>query len=158
MHVDKFGSAFLWLSGTMLAIFAGAVVISVVGLGIHLPGPSGQIDPAQIDKDPGFGSPGVKELRTGVYEVYIVVQSFQFMPNRIQIPVGSQVTFYLTSRDVMHGFKVFDTNVNILVIPGQISEVEHTFNQPGTYQFYCHEYCGSLHHTMTGAVTVTGAK
>jgi cytochrome c oxidase subunit 2 len=158
MHVDKLESAFLWLSGTMLTIFAGAVVISVVGMGIQLPGSSGQIDPAQINKDPGFANPGVKELRKGVYEAYIVVQNYQFTPGQMQVPAGSIVTFYLTSRDVIHGFKVFDTNVNIVVIPGQISKVAHVFNQPGAYPFFCNEYCGSLHHTMTGTVTVTGAK
>lgn len=158
MHVDKFESAFLWLSGTMMAIFAGAVIISVVGFGIHLPGPSGEIAPADIDKDPGFANPGLKQLRPGVYEAYIVVQAWQFTPTALEVPVGSKVIFYLTSRDVIHGFKMFDTNINIMVIPGQISQVEHTFTKPGKYQWYCHEYCGSLHHTMTGTVTVTGAQ
>ena len=57
--------------------------------------------------------------------------------------------------DIIHGFKVFDTNINIMVIPGQISEVTHTFDEPGEFQFYCHEYCGSAHHTMTGVITIT---
>jgi cytochrome c oxidase subunit II len=142
----------------MLAIFAGAVVISVVGFGIHLPGPGGQIDPKDIDQDPGFSNPGLHQLRDGVFEAYFVVQNYQFTPTDIEVPAGSQVTFYLTSRDVIHGFQVFDTNINFMVIPGQISRVEHTFKQPGTFQFYCNEYCGSLHHTMTGTITVTGAQ
>jgi cytochrome c oxidase subunit II len=157
MHVDKFESAFMWLSGIMLAIFAGAIIISVVGFGIHVPGASGQIDPKDIDKDPGFSQPGLHQLRDGVYEAYFVVQAWQFTPTQIEVPVHSEVFFYLTSRDLIHGFKVFDTDINIMVIPGQISQVTHTFNTPGKYQFYCHEYCGSLHHTMTGVITVTGA-
>jgi cytochrome c oxidase subunit 2 len=155
MHVDKLESAFLWLSGAMLAIFAGAVVISVVGFGIHLPGPSGQISPAEIDKDPGFANPGIHKLRDGVYEAYIVVQAWQFTPTEMEVPVKSKVIFYLSSRDVIHGFKMFDADINIMVIPGQISQVEYTFKKAGKYQFYCHEYCGSLHHTMTGTITVT---
>lgn len=157
MHVDKFESAFLWLAGIMMAIFAGAVVISVVGFGIHVPGPSGQLAPQDIDKDPGFANPGMHKIRDGFYEAYIVVQTWQFTPAEMEVPVGSHVIFYLASRDLVHGFKMFDTNVNIMVIPGQISQTEHTFNTPGKYQFYCHEYCGALHHTMTGVVTVTGA-
>ena len=76
----------------------------------------------------------------------------------MEVPAGSHVIFYLTSGDVIHGFKVFDTNINIMVIPGQISQVERTFNTPGTYHFVCHEYCGAPHPTMTGVVTVTKAQ
>jgi cytochrome c oxidase subunit II len=158
MHIDKYEGAFLWLAGVMMALFAAAVTISVLGLGIHLPGPVDQIAPADIANDPGFSNPGLREIRPGVYEVYVVASAWQYNPAEIEVPVGSKVTFYLTSADVIHGFKVFDTNVNVMVIPGQISEVSHTFNKPGTYQFYCHEYCGQLHHTMTGTITVTGDK
>jgi len=158
MHMDKYENGFLWLSGIMLGAFAISVLISVAGLNIHLPGESGQIDPAAVDADPDFGNPGLRQIRPGVYEAYLTLGDWQYSPAKIEIPVGSQVTFYLTSKDVIHGFKVFDTNINVMVIPGQISQVQHTFNQPGTYQFYCHEYCGALHHTMTGQVVVTGAK
>jgi cytochrome c oxidase subunit 2 len=157
MHIDKLESAFLWFAGTMMAIFAGAVIISVVGFGIHLPGPAGEIDPSAIDTDPGFSNPGVRELREGFYEAYIVADDWKFSPAEIEVPVGAHVTFYLTSGDVIHGFKVFDTNLNITLIPGQISQVEHTFSKQGKYQFYCNEYCGPSHAKMTGVVTVTGA-
>ena len=89
MHIDKLEGAFLTLAGTMMALFAGAVIISVVGMGIHVPGPAGQIAPAEIDKDPGFADPGVKQLRPGVYEAYIVVQAWQFTPTEFSVPVGS---------------------------------------------------------------------
>lgn len=28
------------------------------------------------------------------------------------------------------------------------------FSEPGAYPFYCHEYYGALHHTMSGSVNV----
>src|SRR5574341_429434 len=154
LHVDQYEKAFLWLAGARMAAFGVAVLISVFGFGIHLPHEAGQIDPAEIDLDPGFGSPGLREIRPGVYEAYFVLRSWTFTPNDITVPVDSRVTFFLTSGDVIHGFKVFDTDINIMVIPGQISEVTYTFDEPGDYRFYCHEYCGAPHHTMTGLIHV----
>jgi cytochrome c oxidase subunit II len=29
-----------------------------------------------------------------------------------------------------------------------------TFSRPGEYLLLCHEYCGRLHHTMSGKVVV----
>lgn len=156
MHIDRFESTFLWLSTGMLVLFAGAVVISVFGLGIQLPTAVEQINPADVVDAPGFNTPGAREVFIGHYEAYIVVEAWQFTPSEITIPVGSEVTFFLASKDLIHGFKVFDTNVNIMVIPGQISEVSHTFNTPGDFEFYCHEYCGAAHHTMEGVVHVVG--
>jgi cytochrome c oxidase subunit 2 len=156
MHIDRYESTFLWLATGMLVIFAGAVVISVFGLGIQLPTAVEQIDPAKVVDTPGFNTPGAREVFAGHYEAYIVVETWQFTPSEITIPVGSEVTFFLASKDLIHGFKVFDTNVNIMVIPGQISEVSHTFSKPGDFEFYCHEYCGAAHHTMRGVVHVVG--
>lgn len=158
MHVDKFENAFLWLAGLMMAMFAGAIAISVGGLGIHLPGDSGQIDPAKIGEDRDFSNPGLREVRPGVYEAFMDVQMWAFFPVDMEVPAGSTVTFFLTSHDVTHGFMVQDTTINIMVIPGQISRVTYTFNRPGTYPFMCQEYCGQRHHLMTGTITVTENK
>ena len=108
----------------------------------------------------------VKEFPPGSLKVIVVggetsmpvAQAWQFAPTQIEVPAGSEVTFFITSKDIIHGFKVFDTNVNIMVIPGQISEVTHTFDEPGEFEFYCHEYCGSSHHIMSGVINVTGGE
>jgi len=157
MHVHRYEQAFMRIAFIVLVVFALAVAISALGLGVTLPGFVEQIDPQAVLDDPGFANPGVREVFPGRYVAYFVVEAWQFRPTSITVPAGAEVTFFLTSRDVIHGFKVFDTNVNIMVIPGQISEVTYTFDQPGTYQFYCHEYCGSGHHLMTGTITVVEA-
>ena len=154
MHLDRLEATFLWLSGIMLVVFAGAIIVSVFGLGVQLPTQVDQVAPTEVDTEPGFSDPGLREIYPGRYEAYFVAQAWQFTPNEITVPVGSEVTFFLTSKDVLHGFKVFDTNVNIMIIPGQVSEVTYTFDEPGVYRFYCHEYCGALHHTMTGVINV----
>lgn len=154
MHIDRFEAIFLRLGVVMLAVFAVAIVISVFGLGVQLPSEADQIDPRAVAEVPGFDNPGLREVYPGRYEVYIVAQAWQFTPNEITVPAGSKVTFFLTSKDVIHGFHVFDTTINVMIIPGQIAEVTYTFDEPGMYDFYCHEYCGSLHHTMLGRINV----
>jgi cytochrome c oxidase subunit 2 len=154
MHIDRFEAMFLWLAAGMLFLFAGAIVISVFGLGIQLPTISDQIAPDEIDTTAGFDRPGLREVYPARYEVFMVAQTWSFTPASIEVPVGSEVTFFVTSRDIIHGFKVFDTNINVMVVPGQVTEFTHTFNEAGDYQFYCHEYCGAGHHTMTGIIHV----
>ena len=71
------------------------------------------------------------------------------------MPAGSTVHFEMTSIDVLHGIHIWDTSINAMIIPGQITRVSQTFNQPGEYGVVCHEYCGIGHHQMFGRVVVT---
>ena len=102
-----------------------------------------------------FGEPGVKDLAPGWKEARILAQAWSFNPKEISVPVGTKVTFYVTTKDVQHGFDLTDSNINMMIIPGQISKLTTTFTKPGTYNWYCHEYCGVGHQTMYGTVTVT---
>jgi cytochrome c oxidase subunit II len=131
-----------------------AVVLTAFAVGIRVPGIAGRIDPQAIAQTAPFDEPGVRELAPDRYEVAMVASVFQFTPNEIRVPAGARVTFSLTSRDVIHGLKIEGTPVNVMVIPGQISEVSATFDEPGEYLFVCHEYCGAGHHVMYGKVIV----
>jgi len=72
----------------------------------------------------------------------------------VRVPAGRRIRFRVTSPDVLHGFQIVGTNVNVTVAPGYISEVETTFAKPGTYLIVCNEYCGLGHHLMQGSVIV----
>jgi cytochrome c oxidase subunit 2 len=164
MHIHRLEATFLWLAGTMMFLFAGAILISVFGLGVQLPGFVEQIDPAKVDEFPGFDQPvppgGAREVFPGHYEAYITAGAtttgWVFTPSEITVPAGSTVTFFIASKDITHGFKILDTDVNIMIIPGQLSQVSHTFDEPGEYPFFCQEYCGGGHQNMSGKVIVTG--
>ncbi|MBK8988976.1 MAG: cupredoxin domain-containing protein [Chloroflexi bacterium] len=81
-------------------------------------------------------------------------QTWSFVPREIRVPAGSTVTFYVTSKDVQHGFRINETNVNMQIVPGEVSKLTVTFDEPKEYDFVCHEYCGVGHHTMAGKVIV----
>jgi cytochrome c oxidase subunit 2 len=102
-----------------------------------------------------FSEPGLRELAPGKYEAYILSRTFLYQPREITVPVGSTVTFYVTSADVQHGFAVEGTNVNMQIVPGQVSKLTTRFDRPGEYNYICHEYCGAGHAAMYGKVIVT---
>lgn len=160
LHVDRYESIWIRMTLGMLVIFTIAVVVSSFAWGIQLPGVYQRIDPATLtDPSSPFANPGLRELAPGKYEAYMTAQVWSFSPAEVRVPVGSEVTFYVTARDVQHGFKIMETNVNMMVLPGQISTLKATFEEPGTFNLVCHEYCGSGgptigHHTMYAQIIV----
>ena len=155
MPVHLYERIFLWLTLATMGVFLGAIFVAALALGIQVPEPAGRIDPAALAEHELFDEPGVFELAPGQYRVVMIGQIWAFAPNTIEVPAGSTVTFLTTSRDVLHGLKILDTNINVMLIPGQMSEVTHTFEEPGEYLMVCHEYCGSGHQAMFGRVVVT---
>ena len=90
----------------------------------------------------------------GKYEAYVLAQTWQFLPREMTVPVGSEVTFYITSKDVQHGLKLQDTNLNVQIVPGQVSKMTITFDEPGRHDYICSEYCGAAHAAMFGTLIV----
>ena len=131
-----------------------ALVVFAFGAGVHLPGDHGRVEPTAVLTTPPFDQPGTVQVGPGQYEVRMVGGIWVFAPNEIRVPAGSTVTFVATSRDVLHGLFIPRTNVNVMLIPGQIARVTTRFDHPGEHPFFCHEYCGIAHHTMWGKVIV----
>ncbi len=158
MHIDRYERLFIYAAVVLLVVFMGALAVSSFAFGIRVPTAYEKVDPRTVATPPSpWGLPAderIRELSPGNYEVYLLGQMWQFTPNLITVPAGSRVTFYVTSKDVQHGFKITNTNINIMALPGEVGVLTATFDTPGTYNFVCHEYCGALHHTMYGQVVV----
>ncbi len=132
-----------------------AIIITAYGAGVHLPTDAGRVNPATLYTAPPFNKPGVYQVGPGRYEVRMIAGIWVFTPNVIRVPAGSTVEFVATSRDIVHGLLIHRANVNVMLVPGQVSRVTAHFDQPGEYPFMCHEYCGVAHHTMWGKVIVS---
>lgn len=154
MNAERMEKAFLILSGGLLGAFLLALLYATVGHDIQLPGDAGTIVPSEVRQTPPFDNPGLREIEPGRYEAVMLGIAWVFQPNEVRIPAGSEVTFILTSTDVIHGFNIEGTTVNGMLVPGQITRITHTFRTPGEHLIICHEYCGIQHHTMYGRVIV----
>jgi len=156
LHVEKYERIFLYLTVAVLVAAFAAVVATAVGSNIHLPDKSATILPEDIDATPPFDAPGLYQVGENEYQAVIIAQAFNFTPGEIRVPEGATVTFLLVSRDVIHGFMIPRTNVNAMIVPGQVTEVTYRFKDAGEHQIVCHEYCGIGHHDMYGKVVVEG--
>ena len=97
---------------------------------------------------------GVFEVGPNQYQAVIVAQAWSYTPAEITVPAGAEVEFVISTRDVIHGFMIPRTRVNIMLIPGRVSKVSHTFDEPGVHNIICHEFCGLGHSQMFGRVVV----
>lgn len=146
MIQDPFERTAIFGAGLLMVAFFVAIVVGAFGLGIRVP--------TCVTDVPPFDQGQVVEVAPGQYVVNVVAQMWRFDPNEIRIPAGSTVTFNLTSKDVQHGFKILNTNVNLMAVPGVVNRAQARFDQPGEYLIVCHEYCGLGHHAMSAKVIV----
>lgn len=154
MSPKQIEKVFLALSAAMLFVFLMALFYSAYGMGMHLPGREGEVDPATVRDTAPFDSPGLREVEDGRYEAVFIGRAWAFEPGEITIPVGAEVTFIAATTDVIHGFHVEGTRVNFMLIPGQIGRATHRFREPGEHLVICHEYCGAGHHLMHATIRV----
>lgn len=154
MHIEYYEKIFLWLTVAVMAVFLVAIGYSVVVHGIHLPTATAQVDPTTLDETAPFDAPGVTDLGNGRYEAVLISKMWQFQPGELRFPTGATVDFITSAPDVTHGFKVVGTNINVMVLPGEVSKVTYTFDEPGEYLIVCHEYCGLGHQAMFGKILV----
>jgi cytochrome c oxidase subunit II len=159
--MERYERVFLTISAVVLVTFLGALAFSVFAMGISMPGRAQMIACSTDQRlrrilrvTPPFNSLGVHQTGAGKFDVVVVAQTWSFTPDEIDLPAHAEVTFRATSSDVIHGFMIVGTNVNMMLIPGEVTTETYTFSRPGEYLLLCHEYCGRLHHTMSGRVVV----
>ncbi|MGA7571434.1 MAG: cytochrome c oxidase subunit II [Candidatus Aquilonibacter sp.] len=154
MRIHRYERWWMVFGVTMLVLFMATIFVAAFADNINPPTGSQTIDPAKVNTTPPFDHPGLHDLGNGRYEAYYVASVFMFTPPNLQVPVGANVTFYVTSSDVVHGFEIAQTDVNAMAIPGWVNSTSHTFRTRGTYLLVCNEYCGIGHQNMYGTIEV----
>jgi len=143
--MDKSEKRVLWITGATLALFIFSI--------LYARGKYNDI-PECLPYNKAYEEPKVVKLDEKTYQVYGVASMWQFQPSEIYIPKGSEVDFFLTSKDVVHGFNIAEKNVNMMAVYGNINKTTVKFDKPGIYYITCHEYCGVGHHNMQAQVIV----
>ncbi|NOX64022.1 MAG: cytochrome C oxidase subunit II [Chloroflexi bacterium] len=87
-------------------------------------------------------------------EIYMLARQWQWSPI-LKLKKGETYKLHLSSTDILHGFSLQPTNMNLMVMPGYDYVAEITPTQVGEYAIVCNEYCGIGHHLMVTKLIVT---
>jgi cytochrome c oxidase subunit 2 len=156
-EVAKWERRWIAFSGLMTLSFVILIAYSLATEGAHIAQSAARGSPETLLQQAMFTDPGVRVVGPNQLQVSIVGQAFVWVPETIRVPQGAEVEFYLTARDVIHGWQVENTNLNVEVIPGEVSRLRTTFDQVGTLRVTCNEYCGIGHQNMLGWIEVVPA-
>ncbi|WP_438315924.1 cytochrome B5 [Sporosarcina sp. FA9] len=165
MNLHKYEKIWLTLGSASLVLFLLIIGFAAFWKGTHPQSHIETIDPQNVEAHEAFKPEnlGLTEVKNGQYVVNMVASAFMYdfgkdadgkQVERIRVPKGSTVLYQITSKDVVHGFQVAGTNVNMMVEPGHISRYETVMKNVGEFTVVCNEYCGIGHHLMYGTVEV----
>jgi cytochrome c oxidase subunit II len=74
------------------------------------------------------------------------------------VPFDTPIVFDVTSRDVNHGFGIYDPQGRLIAqvqaMPDYVNHLPLRFEEKGRYLVRCLEYCGIAHAAMQGAFDV----
>ncbi len=165
MHLHKFEKVWLIFGTGSLLLFLLVIGVGAFYKGTHPSSHLETIDLKNIESHEAFqpDNLGVTQVKEDQYIVNFVASAFNYdfgvddngKPlKKIRIPKGSTVLFQATTKDVIHGYQVAGTNVNMMLEPGYISRYETVMDETGEFTIVCNEYCGLGHHQMFASVEV----
>ena len=96
-------------------------------------------------------------------DIYVVAKQWMFKfqhlggqreIDELHVPTGRAVKLTLASEDVVHDLFVPAFRMKADIVPGRYTTIWFRPTQPGTYRFFCTQYCGTKHSGMIGQVVV----
>lgn len=88
------------------------------------------------------------EQGSAVKEFTVQAIRFAFTPNIITVQEGDEVHIIIENLDATHGMKIPELGVN-----GDTS-VEFVATKAGEFEWFCNNFCGSGHSSMSGTLVV----
>lgn len=100
------------------------------------------------------------------YEVQVLGQKWKWLftyPNgvvdeNLHVPPDEPVRLVMTSQDVIHSFYVPEFRLKRDVVPGRYEKAWFRAPEPGSYQLFCAEFCGTSHSDMLAKVIVHASR
>lgn len=146
-------------AGVAVAVVVLLVVIAAVA-GIHqatMPQVQVEtIDPKTLHLGGEFveSNLGTAREADGSVTVRVLGQQYSFTPECIVVPAQTPITLRATSADVVHGLLIEGTTINLMLVPGYVSELPVRFDRPGDHLMPCQEFCSVGHEGMWARVRV----
>jgi len=118
-------------------------------------------DPHEQNIDPMAPKPKmerVQRIDDGTVDIFMTAIRSHFNPEHINLKQGDKVRWHITNTeravDATHGFAVPVYNITASLEPGEYVTIEFVADTPGTFPFYCSEFCSALHLEMMGYLMV----
>ncbi len=107
---------------------------------------------------PKKGMERVQRNEDGSVDIFMTAIRSHFNPEHIYLKQGDKVRWHITNIeravDATHGFAVPVYNITASLEPGESVTIEFVADTPGTFPFYCSEFCSALHLEMMGYLMV----
>lgn len=141
--MDKFELVFVIIVIAILTSFLSALIYAT-NFGYQPPTVCSIYPAVQAFKS------GIEEIQPGIYKVRVIAERFYFDPSIIVLKNPKKVIFEVLSRDVIHGFEIVGTNVNVMIMPYYTATFTWDVPQDlkGDFLIVCNEYCGEGHQIM----------
>src|SRR5690625_2812019 len=119
MNLHKYEKIWLLFGSSTLLIFLVVVGISAFYMGNNPPSCAVTLNPENVTEQEPFDEPGLKQIGDNEYQLTVVTSAFNFDVGTedkvVQIPKGAKVHVVSTTEDVVHGFEIAGTNVNMML-------------------------------------------
>jgi cytochrome c oxidase subunit 2 len=161
IHIDPLEKKWIILiAGFLIMSWAVQVYYAAVD-DINPPSNIEVIDSSRLHLEEGVGGGefmeknlGVKRDANGDLVVTMVAARYGFYPQHIEVPADTPVKFRMASFDVLHGVLIPFSNMNVMLVPGYVSEITTEFKKKGEFPLICNEYCGLGHAYMYGMINI----
>lgn len=86
----------------------------------------------------------------------MLAERWFYEPAHLRLDAGTTYRFRLMATDIPHGASIqFGRGSRMIRLrPGTVTELDLTFEKPGSYLVYCTAYCGTGHDAMQARVDV----
>ncbi|MEX1310786.1 MAG: cytochrome c oxidase subunit II, partial [Candidatus Sulfomarinibacteraceae bacterium] len=112
-----------------------------------------------------FGFKGYLDMSTppsNAYEILVEGQKWNwsftypngYIDSNLHVPVDRPIRLVMSSQDVIHSLYIPAFRVKMDVVPGRYAKAWFEATEPGEYDLFCAEYCGTSHSDMIAHVVV----
>jgi cytochrome c oxidase subunit 2 len=135
------GNSTLEIAWTVVPLLA---VVYLAYLGAHSLAETRRIDPSAL----------VVKVISGQWYWQFQYPDYGISSTELYLPLGQQIDFQMTSKDVIHSFFVPEFRLKQDIVPGRTTDLRVTPSRLGVYTLECAQLCGTNHAYMVAKVHV----
>ncbi|WP_299365329.1 hypothetical protein [uncultured Paracoccus sp.] len=122
----------------------------------HAPDPAAAAGHGHDDGHAGQSEATPSDDHAEPLNIPMIAERWFYEPAHLRLDARTPYRFRLMATDIPHGASIqFGRGSRMIRLrPGTVTEVDLTFEKPGSYLVYCTAYCGTGHDAMQARVDV----